>query len=60
MIIAERLDEPDVAPWSGGRDLEVHATKISSHSDHFKKNFLTRKRATTGGFGKTAGNPHKT
>jgi hypothetical protein len=60
LVIAERLDELDVAPGTGGRDLDVHATKIAGHSDHFKKNFHTRKRATTGVFGKTAGNPHKT
>ena len=29
LVIAERLDELDVAPRTGGRDLDVHATKIA-------------------------------
>jgi hypothetical protein len=29
LVIAKRLDELDVAPWTGGRDLDMHATKIA-------------------------------
>jgi len=37
LVIAERLDELDVAPWTGGGDLDVHATKIAGIKTNSRK-----------------------